>query len=538
MLILLPRLARPYDRVDNRDARKIRTHILEKNHGAAALVDVQKSISAFLLPTMLAWSACSELHALNGWPAGLNPDDTVQRIDCWDLVPEDEGIICARIDVPADPAEPRGPRLSIAVAVLPALGRATSPPLVYLEGGPGFGAIVNAWDWTDDSLARLRRGRVVVLPDQRGTGYSTPSLTCREVEEMDDEAAALVACRKRLASQGVDLADYTSANNAADIALLRRALGIETWDVMGSSYGTRLALTIVRDEPEGVRALALDGLFPPEAEGSGPTSTRETVVYALEALVNQCAKDRQCADEIPDLRSEIVTAVRWLERQADASGNDADGVLLLDVVIDHLDWPDLPWLVADLAAGDRTAVKELEELAEDAGYGFRRQSAHDVAVLLGRSAATNSPTGDPEAEALAMAMAIICTEEEPFVTAVTGPIHGWPDDLVSLIDAMGAPDTACAVLGLPPAGPLEIAPVRSELPTLIVNGILDAVTPPAWARRAADHLPNATVVMVPERGHDAVADPCVVDIVATFLDNPGRQLDVSCVFDLEPLFDD
>ena len=462
------------------------------------------------------------------WPEGLDPGDAVEPVACWASVPEDEGVACAEVAVPADHGAPDDGELRLAVAVLPPVGEVTSPPVVYLEGGPGYGAVPTIDDWISGTLAPLRQGRVVVLPDQRGTGYSMPSLACPEVEDGDDVADALGACRDRLEAEGVDLADYTSAANAADIAELRTALGIDAWDLMGSSYGTRLALTVVRDVPAGVRAVALDGLFPPEADGAGAEGTRESVVYALDALVERCRQDPVCAADVPDLAGDLVAAVRWLEERYEAGG-DVDGTVLLNAVIDLLPWPDLPWLVADLAARDEAALAELEELVAETGYRRPHRPS--------RVAGGDEEPSAAEGEAHAMAWAITCTEEEAFAEPAAGSVPGWPDDVVALIDVMGEPDPACDVLDLDPAPPVEDEPVRSDLPTLVVNGVLDAVTPPAWAQRAADALTDVTVVLVPERGHGAVADPCVVGIVAQFLDDPGAELDTSCVDDLEPSYD-
>ena len=72
--------------------------------------------------------------------------------------------------------------------------------------------------------------------------------------------AATVACHDRLVDDGVALDSYNTAENAADIADLRVAMGIEEWDLYGVSYGTALALTVLRDHPEGVRSVVLDSV--------------------------------------------------------------------------------------------------------------------------------------------------------------------------------------------------------------------------------------------------------------------------------------
>src|SRR5690606_39226772 len=83
----------------------------------------------------------------------------------------------------------------------------------------------------------------------------------------DEEVNALYLemlgeCRERLLAEGVNLAVYDSAASAADVDDLRRALGYEQFNLYGISYGTRLAKTIMRDCPEGVRSVILDSSYP------------------------------------------------------------------------------------------------------------------------------------------------------------------------------------------------------------------------------------------------------------------------------------
>ena len=63
---------------------------------------------------------------------------------------------------------------------------------------------------------------------------------------------------------GVDLAAYNSAENAADLADLRTALGIDGWNLYGVSYGSNLAMSELRDHPEGIRSVVLDSCRSPQ----------------------------------------------------------------------------------------------------------------------------------------------------------------------------------------------------------------------------------------------------------------------------------
>jgi pimeloyl-ACP methyl ester carboxylesterase len=117
--------------------------------------------------------------------------------------------------------------------------------------------------WTRSAL---RDHAQIVVFDQRGTGYSMPSLDCTPDDEADDP---LRACRERLAAAGVDLGAYNSRESASDVADLLEVLDIEEATLFGVSYGTRLALTVMRDHPERIVSAS-------STASTRPTSTATT----------------------------------------------------------------------------------------------------------------------------------------------------------------------------------------------------------------------------------------------------------------------
>lgn len=288
---------------------------------------------------------------------------------------------------------------------------------------------------------------------------------------------------------------------------------------MGSSYGTRLALTLARDIPKGVRALALDGLFPPEAEGEGAVAARETAGFALDAFVERCQSDRRCLDQVADPRAALIDAIACAESDEQQIG--VDGTLVVNAVIDLLSGPLLPEVMAATADCGPAALEDLARLADE--WGFARDTDESTEDENPRNGAS-----------LAMYIAINCAEEQALASVGPGPTLDWPDEVVSVIGRIAEPDPACDVVDVPDAPGVEAEPVRSEIPALVLNGTLDAVTPPSWAQRAADGLPNAQVVLLPGLGHDAVTDPCSVSIVAAFLADPTAEVDTGCLAELSP----
>jgi pimeloyl-ACP methyl ester carboxylesterase len=188
-------------------------------------------------------------------------------------------------------------------------------PVVHLSGGPGASALTAApylFTWV---ISPYLANRDIVFFDQRGTGASQPALNCPvainpDVVSLDPQ---LLECRDRLIQEGVNLAGYTSAESAADVDDLRRALGYAQWNLWGVSYGTRLTLAVMRDFPDGIRSVILDSTIPPQINAivEGPAK----VDGVLTTLFTGCAADRACNAAYPELRRVLYQLVAQLNRQ-------------------------------------------------------------------------------------------------------------------------------------------------------------------------------------------------------------------------------
>ncbi len=224
-----------------------------------------------------------------------------------ELMAEDSGVrlVCGYLYVPENRDDVDGSlELELFVARIESLTETDNAPIVYLEGGPGGAASVAVGDWLDSGLVSSYD---MIFIDQRGTGLSYPSLNCYEYDESDDDDW-LSDCRERLVEdENVDLDMYNSVTNAHDIHDLLIALDIEEANLYGSSYGTRLALTMMRDFPERTRAVIIDAVYPPHVDG-----LVEQVYFgnqAFEQLFNDCAIDAECNLAYPSLRDSFYTAI-------------------------------------------------------------------------------------------------------------------------------------------------------------------------------------------------------------------------------------
>ena len=121
------------------------------------------------------------------------------------------------------------------------IGDPAAPALLYLQGGPGFPAPRQRFEWVTHAL---NRGYQVVLLDQRGTGRST---------RIDSATPELIHTDI--------LASLRADEIVADAEALREEMGLDRWDVLGQSFGGFCLMHYLAAHPEGVgRALFTGGV--------------------------------------------------------------------------------------------------------------------------------------------------------------------------------------------------------------------------------------------------------------------------------------
>ncbi|WP_010525071.1 alpha/beta fold hydrolase [Nesterenkonia sp. F] len=166
-------------------------------------------------------------------------------------------LVDRRFRVPLDHATPAGEHIEVFAREFvsaEAVGRgeehvASMPWLLFLQGGPGGKGSRPArlTGWMQEAAGRFR----ILMLDQRGTGRSTP-LTRRSIAD-----------RGEVAAQAEHLRRFRADAIVADAERIRRALGVESWSVLGQSFGGFCTLTYLSFHPEGLdRALLTGGLAP------------------------------------------------------------------------------------------------------------------------------------------------------------------------------------------------------------------------------------------------------------------------------------
>lgn len=463
---------------------------------------------AVLVLALLGSGCVTEVLDEPGDAGPLRDAPQLRDAQCLFGVPEAH---CAYLDVPVNRSDPSTGTASIFVTIVPARDPDGRAPVVVLAGGPGGTSGSQSW------LSHpVRTHHDIVLMDQRGTGFSEPSLYCGELEaasvvnagaSFEDPARlralrdAAARCRRRFEDRGIDLAAFNTEESAADVDDLRRALGAEQVNLHGASYGTRLALEVMRAFPEHVRSAALFGTYPQQVDTFSYGA--ETGDAALRAILAACMDDPDCPESDPQAAFE--QQMRELdehpveETREDGSRyaqTSADiGEMLFALMYDSSAIVNVP----GFALGD-----------------FAPAPDDDVA------------TADLPGKADGLYLAVTCREDYPFADrerAERAPFYlrGFRWDLSRTV-------AECEGWDAPTAPARFKEPVRSDVPTLLMVGRFDPVTPPRYSHLAAETLERSQVVEVDGAGHDAQhGKPCVQVTLAAFLDDPSQPVDTTCV---------
>ena len=433
---------------------------------------------------------------------------------------------CGYLTVPEDRSDPDGPMVSLHVAVF----RSTSPnpepdPVIYLMGGGGGNALGAADYYLGTVGNRIRESRDFIMYNQRGTHYNEPFLACpgevafqRELdaqklspEEADArEQAFTLDCRDKLLDQGINLAMYNSVTNAADARDLQTALGYGQVNYYGTSYGTRLALTLMRYHPESIRSVILDSVFPPQVDY--PSEVITSMVDATDRLFEACSLDASCSKRYPDLKGTFYQTVDDLK--ADPGSISIDGQAM---VVDHQVFLDAIYMALHPAS----ALPDVPRAIDAASRGKFGPLKWAIERLSQYS--ENVATG--------VYYSSVCRDEVGFDTnehaleVVARYPPQWADyyDLSSFF-------TTCQAWGAGEADPVENEPVVSDIPALVFAGHFDPITTPEWCRRAAETLSNSYYYEFPNMAHGVMrADECALGIGMAFLDDPWSEPDDSCL---------
>ena len=422
---------------------------------------------------------------------------------------------CAPFEVPENRADPHGRTIKLNLAVIRSEAQVPAHDmLVFLAGGPGQAA-TETWPMVAPALDPLLAHRDVLLIDQRGTGRSHP-LDCKAAERAAQPGnnpgfdpqrlrAEATACLKEV-EQSADPRFYTTTDAVQDLEDARRALGVQSFDLVGVSYGTRVAQQYAMHHPDAVRSLVLGEDFARNLED------------ALKAQFARCTADPQCKARFGD-------SYQTLYQLRDALRANPHKVSFRDpqnfqTVERTLSDDALASVVRLFAYNSATAA--LLPLSIDA-------AAHgDVGPLLGQAKLITGDMGDSMNGG--MQSSVICSEDADLLTP-------RPQDAGTMLGTRML-DTLQVLCSVWPHGsrPADFhQPLKSPVPALLLSGQFDPVTPPRYGEEVLKGLPNGRHLVLAGQGHNVIGAGCAPTLVKHFIEElDPKTLDASCLDRIQP----
>jgi pimeloyl-ACP methyl ester carboxylesterase len=438
---------------------------------------------------------------------------------------------CGLVTVLENRDLPEGNQVKIPVVRFRSRNSVSEPdPVFYLTGGGGGNELDNIQKYSS-VIMRVTQDRDYIMYNQRGAKYSIPYLVCPghadfNQEIVEDQLPDVYAnnsqvdfsseCSSDLRAEGWDLNMYNSAVNAADLNDIRQAMGYEQINIYGTSYGTRLALAVLRDYPEIIRSAILDSVYPPQVDFFSEYALN--AFNAFTRVFDACAADESCRAAYPNPEEQLAQVVNSLNAAPRSmthgvhtlyyDGDDFLDTIYLYPYAHHADM--LPYLIYQASQGDFQYVEEI--------MPFTLEVEPSDTIAEGTQ---NS---------------ILCREEIPYETyqglveiGESIPPH------YSQTYQSNLPWRICEVWGVDPADPYVNQPVYSDVPTLILEGIFDPITPIEWGQMASETLDTSYYYEFPG-GHGIMRTyDCGRDIGLQFLDDPWTAPDDSCIQYMYPV---
>lgn len=470
---------------------------------------------------------------------------------------------CGYVSVPEDRSDPHSRKIKVAAAVVPASDPVPgAEPILLLPGGASASSMtrfsIRAYlagtTWDD--------GHDVVLVDTRGVGRSEPQLGCPELDAAGVRAfyagptagsrypfllrRALRICRQRLVNQGVSLGSYNSREASVDLEVLRRALGVDQWNLLAISADGVLGMNYLRFHPQSFRSVIVDSGMSPQMRGL----LEYDYGYSedLDEVFAGCSANRACRRTYPHIRRLFMRTVARLQRHP------------VTVRLDHfrptpermtIDGVGLYYDASHAIFPGNVFVPEEIHFALDNMW----RASHGQVEALYQDLMGNGPiTNDHESRyfARARSMSLECTDT---ISAITPAVlrqaatdlpwyatrYRSPDFDLGLTIGQERSPAGCRVWNVEQAPAAQHQPVVSDVPTLVMAGQFDGGVPDYIVEQNVEGLSHATYVEFPAVGHQQLAffnqsHHCARDIARAFLADPDADLDTGCADEM-PAFD-
>jgi len=466
------------------------------------------------------------------WPAPAAPVDVICPFD-FDYEPG--ALSCGFITVPENRSDPDSRMIRLHYVKIASTAEDESEirpdPVIYLTGGPGV--VVEGY------ADRLREHHILEQRDlyileQRGIANSGDFCPYYEATHRDlawgetrldeaiNQAERMRECFRAASAAGVDVSGYSTWENAHDLRDLRQALGFESWNAWGISYGSHLGQMLMQVDPGGTRAIVIDAIVPNDLEDL--MRLGRWVNRVFDNVFTTCADDPVCDGLRPRLDaamaqlSENPIVIETDNPEVYPAGQVRFGAEILlfapfMMMYEQDEHPAIPAVIDSLVTAVETGDTTVFELLATSGFNNGSGSSQGMSSAI----RCNDGYYAAQAEVIGEDLA-----ENPVFLNLGFSEEG------SIYQAQ-----VCEEEGLMPRrGTAEYQLVDTELPVLVINGAWDPVTPPPLAQRVAANLSNARYIEVPYSGHGPTRSlsECAGPVLNAFFDNPDpAALDASCL---------
>jgi pimeloyl-ACP methyl ester carboxylesterase len=409
------------------------------------------------------------------------------------------------------------------VVILKADQPKQSDPIVYLQGGPGASALLDT-DGIKHWLSWKRYSnteRDLILIDTRGTGRSKPVINCQDYNRFNYQLLTQHLLLKEELSLGYDKAlecnpqNFGTQVSALDIRALMVQLDYSEWNILAVSYGTRLALEIARLEQEQpqakkLKSMLLDSVYP--AGYGGVQAWPKLLDDAMQTFFSGCTREPKCKEKLKELKKPLIesyintlqylvhkpiqlTIKRWdHEAPVDFLVNDHR---FLSASFSATYQPSEWYKIIDaMRAVEEGPQEKLEALIEP--YLNHSFSKDFNSLTFGLVDCADNPIG-VEADYIAE------LEQYPFFKEYVK--DQWTYQLChSLVTRQ------------------QLKLVAPQVPTLILAGELDPITPIEWAKDLHHQWPQTQLRIVNNVAHSVLAtNTCLLEHIDDFFNEPQKE---------------
>lgn len=408
-------------------------------------------------------------------------------------------------------------------------------PVVYLQGGPGLGASldqesINKWlNWL--TVAGLNRD--LILMDPRGTGLSLPKLNCSDkgqqaklwkenillADELKINNQSMMNCFNSLEKHysALSVKNFSTQDSARDLISLMQQLNYPDWNILGVSYGTRLALEIEQQlktiPASGLKAMVLDSVYP---AGFGGVQTWPQVLdSAMSGFFEGCLQQADCKQLVKNsgqLKEELLTALQQLKsnpinmtvKRWDGEApiyfvvNDHRFVsAIFAAIYDPRDWLDI--------------VQAIHAVNQQSGLIQEKTLKKLIEPYLNRN--LNSQFNSLAFTAVDCADNAMGSEQDYLQSLIDFSLMAeytkdqWQNQLCHQLSVNHYLNSH-----------------TPQVPVLILSGKNDPVTPSAWAITMHQQWKNSQLVLRKDLAHSVLStDICLLENLHRFFDEPGKE---------------